>query len=220
MRLLGPFAFQPNSTTRAFEYPWIFEQVMASPGLKIIELGAGASGLQFVMAATGAEVTTVDPLVNPDDDLHWVFTDVEYAKLNRAFGNRVRFVRKYLQDAALASDSFDHVVACSVIEHIPEEPALSLMREIGRIMKPSGRFVATIDLFLDCAPFCSKSRNMWGSNVNVRALVEASGLRIVVGNKAELYGYPEFDPAAIKRDLERYLVVNDVLTQCIVLEKA
>lgn len=219
MRVFGPFAYQANSATRAFEYPWIFQQVGPKPGMKIIDLGAGASGLQFVMAETGAAVTTVDPLINPDDGLDWVFTDVEYHKLNRAFGNKVQFVRKFLEEAGLPENGYDRVVACSVIEHIPQEPAVSLMREVGRVLKPGGRFIATIDLFLDTAPFTDKPRNMWGTNVSVRALVEASGLRIVVGNKAELYGYPEFDPAAIKRNRDRYLVVNDVLTQCIVLEK-
>lgn len=220
MRLLGPFAFQANSATRAFEYPWLYEQLDPAPGRKIVDLGAGASGLQFVMAASGAEVTTVDPLINPDEDLVWVFSDVEYGQLNRAFGNRVRFIRKFLEDAALPSNAFDRVVACSVIEHIPLEAALSIMREIARILKPGGRFAATIDLFLDCVPFTSQPRNMWGSNVSVRALVEASGLRMVVGNPAELYGYAEFNPDTIRANLSRYLVVNDVLTQCIVLEKA
>lgn len=219
MRLFGPFAYQANSATRAFEYPWIYQQVGAKPGMKIIDLGAGASGLQFVMADSGAEVTTVDPLINPDDELDWVFTDVEYHKLNRAFGNKVRFIREFLENAKLPADSFDRVVACSVIEHIPQEPAVSLMREVGRVLKPGGRFVATIDLFLDTVPFTDKPRNMWGTNVSVRALIEASGLKIVVGNKAELFGYPEFDPATIKRNRDRYLVVNDVLTQCVVLEK-
>jgi SAM-dependent methyltransferase len=171
------------------------------------------------MASTGAEVTTVDPLVNPDDDLIWEFTDVEYAKLNRAFGNRVTFVRKFLEDAALPEHGYDRVVACSVIEHIPHDSAMSLMREIGRVLKPGGRFIATIDLFLDTVPFTDRPRNLWGTNVSVRALVEASGLRILVGNKAELYGYPEFDAETIRRNRDRYLDVNDVLTQCIVLEK-
>lgn len=219
MRLLGPFAFQANSATRMFEYPWIFYTVSPKKGMRIIDLGAGASGLQFVMAKCGADVNSVDPLINPDDTVDWVFTEVEFEKMNRAFGNRVVFVKKLLEDAGFETSSVDCVVACSVIEHIPEEHVHRLMEEVSRVLKSGGRFVATIDLFLDCYPFSTNERNKWGSNINVKSLIEASNLRIVVGTKEELYGYEEFDHSKILASRDNYLVKDNVMTQCIVLQK-
>lgn len=219
MRLLGPFAFQTNSATRMFEYPWIFYTVSPKKGMRIIDLGAGASGLQFVMAKSGADVNSVDPLINPDDAVDWVFTEVEFEKLNRAFGNRVVFVKKLLEDAGFEASSVDCVVACSVIEHIPEEHVHRLMEEVSRVLKSGGRFVATIDLFLDCYPFSKNERNKWGMNINVKSLIEASNLRIVVGTKEELFGYEEFDHSKILASRDSYFVKNNVMTQCIVLQK-
>ncbi len=220
MRLLGPFAFQTNSATRIFEYPWIFHSVSPKKGMSIVDLGAGASGLQFVLAKTGADVISVDPLINPDDAVDWVFTEIEFEKMNRAFGKRVRFVKKLLQEAEFETSSIDCVVACSVIEHIPEEHAIDLAKDVARVLKPGGRFVATIDLFLDCHPFSSAQRNKWGRNINIKSLVEASGLRMMTGDRSELYGYEEFDHSRIWETRNNYFEKNNVLTQCLILEKA
>jgi hypothetical protein len=60
-RLVGCFAFQGNNTTRAFEYPWIFETVSPSPGMKLLEIGGSLSGLQFALNLAGCDVVNVDP---------------------------------------------------------------------------------------------------------------------------------------------------------------
>src|SRR5687768_15941498 len=62
IRYRGPFAWQPNSSTRAFEYPWAFHQISNhGRNLNIVEIGGGLSGLQFVLARDGHRVTNVDP---------------------------------------------------------------------------------------------------------------------------------------------------------------
>ena len=61
--------------------------------------------------------------------------------------------------------------------------------------------------------------NKFGSNISVADLVNRSGLRLVVGNKSELFGFSEFAPERIKHTLTDYMVVNEVMTQCVVLQK-
>jgi SAM-dependent methyltransferase len=219
MRGIGPFGFQSNSRSRMFEYPWCFFATPLSAGMRVVEIGAGASGLQFVLALRGLDVTSVDPLVNPSETVDWVFSADDFERLNRAFGARVRFVQDYLERAALDRDSYDRVFSISAFEHIPAEAARSLMHEVRRVLRPGGSFVATIDLFLDCQPFSSASRNKYGSNISVRNLVEDSGLVLKIGTTSELHGYSEFDPNEIWRRRYEFLVVRDVMTQCLVLEK-
>jgi SAM-dependent methyltransferase len=187
--------------------------------MTVVELGAGASGFQFVISGMGLTVKSVDPLVSPAQSPDWIFSENEYERLNRVLGCDVEFIRTYLTDARLPTASVDRVFAISVIEHIPASETHRLMTEVNRILKPDGRFVATVDLFLDLEPFTHKSRNAWGSNISVRSLVEASGLSLEVGQRSELLGYPEFDPTVIQRHSDKFLICNSVASQCVVLKK-
>jgi SAM-dependent methyltransferase len=220
MRQVGPFGFQLNSGTREFEYPWCFSATRLMPGMKVLEVGPGASGFQFMLAAHGCQVTAVDPLENPSDSVEWTFGTDEYRRLNEAFGGKVAFVNSYLADAKLPSDSFDRVYSISAIEHISPEHLPALVREIARVLKCGGSFIATVDLFLDCQPFTPVRRNRWGTNVSVADLVAGSGMQLVSGRRDELFGFPEFDPNRIMREVNRYMVVNDVSAQCFVMQKS
>src|SRR6267378_5483082 len=59
--LRGPFGFQGNNTIRMIEYPWAFHVTPIRPGLKVMDLGGGLSGFQFVLDRCGCEVINVDP---------------------------------------------------------------------------------------------------------------------------------------------------------------
>jgi SAM-dependent methyltransferase len=219
MRRVGAFSFQLNSLTRTFEYPWCFYATPLSAGMSVVEIGAGAAGFQFVLAKQGLNVTSVDPLINPSESVDWRFSSNDFARVNSAFGGKVRPIRDYLEKAHLEDDSYDRVFAISVLEHVPQEGVVAIMREIHRILKPGGFFIATVDLFLDCHPFTYRLANQWGTNVSVRHLVEESGLALKVGSPRHLNGYPEFDAEEVSRNKSNFLVVNNVMTQCLVLQK-
>jgi len=104
------------------------------------------------------EVTSVDPLVNTEGSA-WTFSPSGLKKLCQAFGVTLDFVSKYLHEAELPSDSSDRVFSISVMEHASTELIARTSKEIGRIMRPGGLFVATVDLFLDCYPFTDKMSN-------------------------------------------------------------
>ncbi|MBW4688740.1 MAG: class I SAM-dependent methyltransferase [Komarekiella atlantica HA4396-MV6] len=219
IKQIGPFGFQINSLTRIFEYPWCFFATPLEPGMRVVEVGTGASGFQFVLAQCSLDVTSVDPLINPSEKVDWIFTIEQFHKLNNVFGGKVKFIQNFLQNANLKSNYYDRIFSISAIEHIPPEELPSLAKEIERLLKPGGCFIATIDLFLDCYPFTSKPSNKYGSNISISSLVEHSGLKLKIGNPGELYGYSEFEPDNIRQRFDEFLVVDNVLTQCIVLEK-
>lgn len=220
IRLIGEFGFQRNSLSRKYEYPWCFLSSNLEEGMRVLEIGAGASGFQFVLAEYGLDVTSVDPLINPSEKVDWIFTLDNFNHMNESFGRKVNFIQDFLENTKLESNSYDRVFSISAIEHIPPQKISPLVKEIARVLKSSGLFILTIDLFLDCYPFSNKSNNHFGTNVSVHSLIEASGLRLKQGNPSELYGYKEFDSELIRKNLNKYLVIQDkILTQCIVLEK-
>ena len=190
--------------------------------MRVVDLGSGASGFQFALADRGVEVVSVDPLLSPAGmrKKDWSFTEANLRRLNRAFGGKVRFVRAFLEEARLDSAAFDRVFSISVFEHIPPEAIQTTVRQVHRILKPGGLLVLTLDLFLDCWPFTRKQENVYGSNIQAPAFLDDGRFTLVVGRREELCGFAEFDPQAILARREEFLVVNDVLTQCMVLQKA
>lgn len=92
--------------------------------------------------------------------------------------------------------------------------------EIARLLKPGGSCVLTIDLFLDLHPFTTEKANNWGCNIDVREFVDASGLDLVVGTAAELFGYPQFSVDSVLSNLDEYLIgAHPTLTHCLVLRR-
>jgi len=193
--------------------------------MTVVDIGAGASGFQFVLGGLGLKVISVDPLLQEDKDLNWVFTECEFERLNRAFRSNIQFFRAFLQDAKLSPESVDRVFAISVLEHVPQPAVEQIMQEAARILKPGGMLVATIDLFTDCAPFTGKLENHWGTNISVASAIAVSGMDLFQGRRDELCGFPEFRPECVtaRDDVLRVndaMTQCDVMTQCVVLRKS
>ena len=219
-RAVGPFGFQPdNNATRTFEYPWAFHAVPVGPGHTVVDLGGSLGGLQFVLSKQGARVVNVDPAENAS--MGWPVDGQTIARLNGAFGTAVELRKTFLEDAGFASGSVDRLYCISTLEHVPASELASLAREIGRILKPGAFAVLTIDLFYDLAPFTSRSSNLHGRNIDVRALVADSGLDLHIGDQSQLCGYPEFDPEAILSRAMEFVQGNIALNtaQALVLKK-
>lgn len=214
----GPFGFQPdNNRTRIAEYPWAFHATPLQPGMVAVDLGGSLGGLQFVIARTGPRVINVDP---SDAASHgWPVSEDTISLLNRAYRTDVELRKVFLEDAEIPAGSVDRVFCISTIEHIPPQELPPLMAEVGRILKPGGKAVLTVDLFLDLAPFTSRVENVHGTNVKVSDLVAWSGLQLEQGDRAELYGFPEFDPERVQASLDDYVWgdVGPSVAQCFVL---
>jgi SAM-dependent methyltransferase len=219
--LRGPFGFQAdNGETRRFEYPWAYHATPLSPGLRVVEVGGSLSGLQFVLAKTGLTVVNVDP--GESAEMGWPLDIGTFEILNRAFGTNVELKPDFLADADFAADSIDRVFIISTLEHIRTESIADMLDEVRRILRPGGFCVLTVDLFLDLMPFTDRESNESGHNVDIAWMVSSSGLEMVQGDRAELYGFPEFDPRHVLEGLSRYLYGSGApaLSQALVLQKS
>jgi hypothetical protein len=172
-----------------------------------------------VLSKLGIDVTNVDP--GQGVPTRWTVGPRSMARLNQAFGTTVELRSCRLQDANLPDSYFDRVFSISVLEHVPEAELSTMMGHVARVLKPGGMFVCTVDLFLDVEPFAPHSSNRFGRNVDIRALVEASGLELQAGVPADLLGFPEFSSKAVETRLPDLLVGTKypVLVQAFVLCK-
>ncbi len=218
--LRGPFGFQPNNGTRQFEFPWAYFQIAPRRGMRALDVGGSHAGMQFVLAQEGVEVTNVDPGEDARG-VGWPVSAASIATFNRAFKTDVRFVGSTVQDADLPSEHFDVAYSISTIEHIPADEYPALMSELRRVLKPGGKLVLTVDLFLNLEPFTSRTSNEWGTNADVAELVSLSGMRLVSGKTSELLGYPEFSTDAVLSRMESIIFGGypAAAAQCLVLQR-
>jgi SAM-dependent methyltransferase len=217
---VGPFAFQENNRTRRFEYPWVFDQIAPTKGLRVLEIGGGNSGLQFVLDRLGCEVVNVDPGTKARG-VGWPITPEFLGTLNRRFGTNVTLRPCFIEEANLPDAHFDRALSVSVLEHIPEPDIANILAHVRRALKPGGTLILTVDLFLDLKPFSDVETNKWGKNLSLKWLVEESKMELVHGDRSELYGFPEFDPSRITARRAELLVGGfQAAVQTLVLRKS
>ena len=189
--LFGPFAYQSNSSTRAFEFPWAFQAVQPAPGVRVLEIGGALSGFQFVLSRAGCEVHNVDPFLDYGVGDYKAGPEERLAQLNRALKTNVHLHKSTLPEANVEG-TFDVICSVSTIEHVPQDVLTETLDTIPRLLKPSGRVVLTVDLFLNLEPFCRRKTNQWGTNVKPKWIADALNMNLVEGDPSELLGYKEF----------------------------
>lgn len=218
-RLRGPFSIQPNNNTRAWEYPWAFHAAEPRPGLDVLEIGGGLAGFQFVLSRMGCRVVNVDPGMEATG-VGWPCDADSMRRLNGLFGTTVELRNTVIEQAGLPDASFDRVFSISVLEHLPEHEIAGAVREAFRVLRPGGRLVMTVDLFLNVRPFTGEERNRYGSNVDLRWLLAQAPFELEQGTPAELYGFEEFSAERVLARLDELLVGEyPAAAQCLVLRK-
>jgi predicted SAM-dependent methyltransferase len=203
--IFGPFAYQGNSPTRAYEFPWMYHAVRPSAGLRVLEIGGALSGLQFVFAKEGCEVHNVDPFFDYGVGDYRLDPERRHSQLNRALKTDVKLWRATLPDAKIQG-TFDVIYSVSTLEHIPTDALVDTLTVARRLLRPGGRVVLTVDLFLNLEPFCNRQTNQWGSNVAPQWIAEVLEMELLEGTRAELLGYEEFSTEKILEHLEDYAV--------------
>lgn len=124
--------------------PWyqlVRERIGPVVSLRILEVACGRGGFVCELVRAGANVTGCD------------FSDsalrVGQGKLQHLAGNgsEARLVQGDAQNLPFADNSFDVVVSCETIEHVPDPWAA--LRETHRVTRPGGRLFLTTPNYLN-----------------------------------------------------------------------
>jgi SAM-dependent methyltransferase len=220
-RFRGPFAYQPNNTTRRFEFPWAyFEATRRGRSLDVVEVGGGLSGLQFVLASEGHRVVNVDPGLEAAGK-GWDLNRRQHQHLCEVFHAPVELRPTTLGEAGIADASADVLVCLSALEHFAEKDLREFAEHASRVLKPDGVAVITVDLFLDLDPFTGRAANVYGRNIDIMELLRSSGLRLCDGRPSELCGSHEFRGEEVLANLPNYMVGEffPALAQCFVCRR-
>ncbi len=117
--------------------PWyqlVREQIGQVRGLRVLEVACGRGGFVQEMARAGARVTGCD--------FSMAALQVGRSKLQPMNGKiRAALIQGDAQRLPFASDSFDMVVSCETIEHVPDADAA--MREMWRVARTGARLFLT-----------------------------------------------------------------------------
>jgi ubiquinone/menaquinone biosynthesis C-methylase UbiE len=117
--------------------PWyqlVLEYLGDVSGLFILEVACGRGGFVRHLACAGAQVTGCD--------FSHAALGTAAAKVRQSDGHlSASLVQGDAQSLPFASDSFDLVVSCETIEHLPDP--LAAIREMHRVTCPAGRLFLT-----------------------------------------------------------------------------
>jgi SAM-dependent methyltransferase len=117
--------------------PWyelIREQIGVVAGLHILEVACGRGGFARELGRAGARVTGCD--------FSHVAVRVGDGKLRAGNDHAaVTFIQGDAQNLPFADDSFDLVISCETIEHLPDAP--KALREMLRVSRPGGKLLLT-----------------------------------------------------------------------------
>jgi SAM-dependent methyltransferase len=117
---------------------------LIEPGMTVLDLGAGRGALQELnFHGLGATIwgADIDPVVQQNPNI------------DRAF------VTGALELTGVPDRSVDLVICCSVLEHVADPEAL--LREIHRVLKPGGSFLAKTPNRLHYMPVIASATPMW-----------------------------------------------------------
>jgi hypothetical protein len=141
--------------------------------------------------------------------------------LNRAFRTDVRLERRSMAELPYPDGFFDRAYCISTLEHLSKPELVRTLQATRRLLKDGARLILTVDLFLNLAPFTRRAANEWGTNISIAELVHAAEMKLVVGDPAELCGFPEFSAERVLSNIEKYYIGTGypALIQMCVLQK-
>lgn len=157
---------------KPWEWPWPILSAGLQPGMRVLDAGCGSSPLLAYLARRGLDCYGVDKgtgMGKRDHLLRLLGLRRQWGYFQHARWVRrpIRISREGIEDMSFPDESFDRVFCISVLEHLSENDWPIAMREMARVLRPSGRLVLTMDLW----PF----EQPW----DCEQLVAEGGLRLV-----------------------------------------
>ena len=150
---------QFTNWSKLWEYPWLWHHGLSAldwRGLRVLDLGSEQSPFPWWLAAKGAHVTLIETRHDWIGQWEAVRASLGGVKVDWQIVDSCRL--------PFADESFDVVTSLSVIEH--QDDKVLAASEVGRILKPGGRFGISFDI-------CEPSLGMTFPEWNGRALTMA-----------------------------------------------
>ncbi len=128
---------------RYIEYPWVLDKLSLSENQKILDVGSSSCSLLALLLASKRKY-----VVYATDIDDGVLRHLELARklgLDDQIETR-RFIAER-QDATCLSypdETFDRVMAVSVLEHFPHQEDHKAVKELSRVLRPGGLAVLTV----------------------------------------------------------------------------
>ncbi|MGJ7905900.1 class I SAM-dependent methyltransferase [Actinopolyspora sp. H202] len=118
-----------------------FDTLGVRPGQRVLDLGCGAGRHAFELYRRGLDVVAFDHNESDLADVAAMFGAMAQAGEVPATGAATT-VQGDALDLPFPDESFDHVIASEIFEHIPEDD--KAMHELVRVLKPGGRVSVTV----------------------------------------------------------------------------
>jgi SAM-dependent methyltransferase len=131
----------PVSYWRSAEFGYVWRQLAAAPGARVLDLGSPKDLAVMLARRRGLEIVATDIL--PDA----IESSRRYARAQGLDGHGPGRVHSEVQDGralAYADASFDAAFSVSVLEHIPDGGDAIALRELIRVTRPGGVIVVTV----------------------------------------------------------------------------
>jgi ubiquinone/menaquinone biosynthesis C-methylase UbiE len=124
--------------------PWyqlVLNYLPPAQGRRILEIACGRGGFSRLVGSRGASVCGADFSASA--------VDIAKEKLRRnpSLADRVTYVQADAQNMPFEQNSFDIVISCETIEHVPDPGAA--VREMYRVCKPGGVLYLTTPNYLN-----------------------------------------------------------------------
>ena len=144
-----------------------------------MNIGVGNGMLEKLAVAKEVDIWSLDPNERA----------IEYLRTALSLGEKAKV--GYCQSMPFSDEDFDVVVMSEVLEHLDVEVFEATLAEIGRVLRPGGRFIGTVparerleDSTVVC-PQCGAKFHRWGHKRS-------------------------FDVSTLETALKQYLLVNSV----------
>jgi len=134
-----------NEDLKSFQRPWCVDRLLRRlpTGGRVLEIGADKCNLVPFLRSRGFDVSVIDVYD------HFGGGTGTYEIVHNKFPD-MPIVRGFMhEDRTLPGNHFDAVYSCSVIEHIPLEHLGATVRQIERVLKPSGSSIHAIDCTIE-----------------------------------------------------------------------
>ena len=118
-----------------------YEKLGLTPGMRVLDLGAGFGRHAFETARRGAHVVATDLAMGEMSTTKDTFAAMYLADEIPAGVSTTVLQANGLQ-LPFEDNSFDCIIASEILEHVPDD--VSVMGELLRVLAPGGRLAATI----------------------------------------------------------------------------